>query len=207
MADEIEPLEALHILLSTVLPSDVVGRIHWPEWFRFPDDETTSEQHETARRVLHSLHDGVKCEAIAATAVFNGEGQRVVIHPADFRYGAFDIAKRTLNCSIHGAGKRVYCQVLLKREDVEALARTLSGRGKVECSAAAYSKHWDEVARTIKVWPSDPEDEDWAKANGYSVDSVRLRRKEFIEALPAYKREHIQKGGRRTPFPEPGGNI
>ena len=91
----------------------------------------------------------------------------------------------------------------------ELLKELLSGKppqvpaGKVQCSIEAYRDHWNEV----KPWPSGEEDDLWAKQNNYSVESVRGRRTEHIANLPADLREHIQKGGRRRPFKEPGGNL
>jgi hypothetical protein len=202
VADEIEPLEALHILLSAALPSEVVGRINSLVWFRWPDDATSPAQHKIAKRERDRLYDGVKSGTIASTGVFNGAGLRVDVDPADPRDASFDIAKRTLDCSVPGSGaKRIYHHLMLSRKDVEALARPTGQRGN--CSAEAYRIHWGEV----KPWPSDKEDDAWAKENGYSSGSVRTRRREYIASLPADQRDHIQKGGPRRPFPEPGRNL
>jgi hypothetical protein len=70
------------------------------------------------------------------------------------------------------------------------------------CSLADYKNHWDVVVEKTKIWPSDAEDEAWAKRQNYSTPSVRDRRKEHIAALPIELREIVQKGGRRRPLPE-----
>jgi len=75
-------------------------------------------------------------------------------------------------------------------------------RQKEACSSSKYEKHWNHVVKTTRVWPSETDDDKWAKTSGYSVESVRNRRKQHIDKLPAVQREHVRKGGRRKPFPK-----
>jgi hypothetical protein len=68
------------------------------------------------------------------------------------------------------------------------------------CPLADYRKHWNAVVKDIGKWPSGEEDEDWAKAEGYSIDSVRKARRETIARFPLEVR-NIMRGGPRSVLP------
>jgi hypothetical protein len=98
--------------------------------------------------------------------------------------------------------------VSFKRAELEAAVQehfgtTTKDHFKKLCSPAAYETHWIEVEEAGHVpWPSESEDDAWAKNQGFSVESVRTRRRDFVNnRLLDGEREHIQKGGRRKPFP------
>jgi hypothetical protein len=64
---------------------------------------------------------------------------------------------------------------------------------KKKCSLKQYKQHWKET----EVRPSRKEDRVWAKAQGYNVESVFERRKEFKAKLPTKQRELIKSGPRK----------
>jgi hypothetical protein len=69
-----------------------------------------------------------------------------------------------------------------------------------QCPAEQYEQHWKAVEQDIGVGPSGRDDDRWAREHQYSVESVRNRRKQFIDALSPDKRAHIRRGGPRKPF-------
>jgi hypothetical protein len=71
------------------------------------------------------------------------------------------------------------------------------------CSLDDYKKHVEETVKKTGYRPSGEADEAWAKNNDYSTTSVRVRRKEFTDALPREQQEAAKRGGPRRPHLKP----
>ena len=76
-----------------------------------------------------------------------------------------------------------------------------SRQGKTQCPPKAYEQHWNEVINRTKLWPSDDEDDLWAKQKCSDASAKTHRRPARCAA-----RAHPERRSAAA-VPEPGGLV